>query len=130
MNVNRYVLASLAVLVWTFVVDMLVHGTLLRDIYMATQQLWRPESEFNMPLMMVSQLLFSLALTYVCVRYSGRGFKEGLLCGVSVGLIFAAANLGTFVVMPVPFTLTLGWMLGDLLRCAGAGVVVAVVYKK
>ncbi len=131
MNVNRYVFASLAAFAFVFAFDFLLHGTFLHSIYQETQHLWRPEGETNMAMMVGSELLFSLMFTCMYSRYGvGQNLKEGGRFGLCVGLIFAAVTLGTYCYMPIPFVLTASWMIGDLLRCSGAGVVAALIYKK
>lgn len=131
MNANRYLLASLAALVFVFGFDFLLHANLLHPIYEETLSVWRPKGESNMAVMMVSQLLFVLAAACMFVRYAAnKGVKEGSYFGLSLGTIFAASTLGTYMYLPIPFTLTLAWMVGDLVRCTGAGALFALVYKK
>lgn len=133
MNVKRYFIAVIAVFVFTFAYDFVVHGILLADTYKSLESLWRPEAEMQalMPLMAVAQLLLALIFTFIFTRnYEGNGVGEGLRYGLYAGLLLAAPQVASYVWMPVPVSLTAIWVGGMILWGILAGIVVSLVYKE
>ena len=131
MNTKRFVMATLAVMVVIFAFDFIVHGILLKEAYIRTAELWRPEDEHNMPFMMLSQLLFAGFFTFLFTRnYQKKGVQEGVRYGLYVGALLASIELCKFCYMPVSFGLVFAWMASALIGCVLGGVVVASVYKK
>ncbi len=131
MNTKRYILAALAGFLFLFVFDFIFHAQLMHSLYMETQNVWRHEGEGLMWIMNLSQVLFALASSVFFVRYyQGKGVQEGVRYGLYMGVIFATSTFGTYMFLPVPFMLTAPWMLADILRNLGFGVVLALVYKK
>lgn len=133
MNVKRYFIAVIAVFVFTFAYDFVVHGILLADTYKSLESLWRPEAEMQalMPLMAAAQLLLALIFTFLFTRnYEGGGVGEGLRYGLYAGLLLAAPQIASYVWMPVPVSLTAIWVGGVILWGILAGIVVSLVYKE
>jgi len=55
MNTKNFFLSWLAVFITIFIVDMVIHGKILSDLYHQTANLWRPKNQMNafMPWMML-----------------------------------------------------------------------------
>lgn len=133
MNVKRYIITVIAVFVFTFAYDFVVHGVLLADTYKSLENLWRPEAEMQalMPLMAVAQLLLALIFTFIFTRnYEGNGIGEGLRYGLYAGLLLAAPQVASYVWMPVPASLTAIWVGSVIVWGILAGIVVSLVYKE
>ncbi len=133
MNVKRYVITVIAVFVFTFAYDFVVHGVLLADTYKSLENLWRPEAEMQalMPLMAVAQLLLALIFTFIFTRnYEGNGIGEGLRYGLYAGLLLAAPQVASYVWMPVTASLTAIWVGSVIVWGILAGIVVSLVYKE
>ncbi len=47
MNAKRWLLASVAVVVVIGVLEFLIHGVILSDMYKQTASVWRPEGEMQ-----------------------------------------------------------------------------------
>ncbi len=130
MNTKRCILATIAVFVFVFVSDFLIHGQLLKDIYEQTAHLWRPQSEHNMAFMLASQILFSLVITVIFSRhYEAKGIGEGFRFGLLIGLLLGTIQLGTYCYMPIPLSLTLSWVAASLVKGLGSGLALALTYK-
>ena len=131
MNTKRYFLAVLATFVAIFVVDFIIHGILLTDMYMKTAQLWRSQEEYLMPYMLISHLTFTAVFVFIFTRnYEGKGIGEGLRFGFYIGLLFATMNIGMYSYMPIPFSLIAAWIVASIAKGLIAGAVTSLVYKK
>lgn len=131
MNKKRYVISVLVTFVFVFLYDFLVHGYLLTDLYNQTAQLWRPEEEYKMPFMFMSELGFSAVLAYIfTLNYEGKGIGEGIRFGLCMGMFLGAIEIGKYSYMPIPMVLMLSWVLAALLIGLGSGVVLSLVYKR
>ena len=132
MNTKRFVLTTLAVFGVLFVTDFLIHGVLLEGIYEQTAQLWRPKAEMHGFgwVMLLSQLLFAAALTYVFPKgYERKGAAEGIRYGICISLLFGSHTLGMYAYMPVPPKLIIAWILSMSVQLVLSGVVISVLYK-
>jgi hypothetical protein len=133
LNTTRYLLAALAVFVFTFVFDFVVHGHLLLPLYNETPNLWRtPEDmEANLHWVLISQTLMALVITFLFTRnYEGKGTQEGVRFGLYVGLVLAAPQIGMTAWMPIATTLAFLWAAAAIVYGIGTGVVASLVYKK
>lgn len=67
MSLRRYLLSALALFVFIFMYEMLVHGFILMGVYEATADVWRDftKMEANMPLAMGFQLALSAWTAFV-----------------------------------------------------------------
>jgi len=120
---KKYLLASLGVFVAWAILDFVIHGLLLMDTYQSTASLWRPMEEMNMGLTYLVNALVALAFTGLYV-YHGKGggatagLKFGLVYGLAVGL---GMGFGTFLYMPIPYSLAWGWFLACVVKGAAGG---------
>ena len=129
---KRLVGAVVAVFVAVQVMDFVIHGVLMKDLYASTPQLWRPEAEMKMVLMMLVSLLFVVCFVLVfdlyfkhkCVR---SGLIYGLLLGIGIG---GSMGYGTYSVMPIPYYVALGWFLGTLVELMVAGIITGLILKE
>jgi hypothetical protein len=131
MNKQRYVISLFVVFIFVFIFEYLVHGYLLTDLYNQTKELWRPEEEYKMNFMFMSQLGFSAVLAYIfTLNYEGRGIGEGIRFGLTIGMLLGVIEIGKYGYMPIPMVLMLSWVLASLLIGLGSGVILSLVYKR
>ena len=131
MNKQRYLISALVVFVFMFLYEFLVHGFLLKDIYNQTAALWRPEEEYKMLVMCVSQLGYSAVVAYIfTLHYESKGIGEGIRFGLCIGMLLGVIEIGKYSYMPIPLVLMLSWVLAALLLGLGSGVVLSLVYKR
>lgn len=130
---KKFWIASLAVFFTFAVLDFLIHGLMLRGMYMASAALWRPQEEMMamMPFMYfvtaVSSLAFTAIYAYLVRGASvGAGAKYGLLYGVGVGF---SMGFGTYAMMPLPLGLAWAWFLAYACEATVAGAVAGLVLK-
>jgi hypothetical protein len=132
MNTKRMIFSVIAVFIFIFASDFLIHGKLLSEMYMQTASLWRGEQEIASmrPWMLSGQFLVSLFLGLLLIRmYRGGGCSEGLNSGLLLGLLMVGPNLIMYAVAPYPFEMVLAWIVGNILQFAIAGLIVAAIYR-
>lgn len=132
-NVKRLALTILAVFVFIFASDFLIHTVWLSDTYKSTAHLWRTDEDMkaHFAFMILGQFLIA---KYFCVIFA-KGYEgKGPIEGVRYGLLIALFNLGgmliNFAVTPIPASLTLNWAVACFAQSIGSGVIASLVYKR
>ena len=130
MNTKRFILSALAFFIFSFLLDWLVHGQMLKGIYEQTAHLWRPEDQHNLPFMFFSQAAFAVMFAFIFTRHvEGKGVAEGLRYGLYIGLLIAAIEIGTYCYMPIPLILSVSWAVAAIVKGVIGGAILALVYK-
>ena len=133
MNVKRYVIASIAVFVALMILDFIFHMGLLGPVYEETQHIWRPDNEMmrRMPIGYIFTLLWSFLFCYIFVKgREGKGLIEGVRFGVVMALFISLVqSIGWWIILPVPFKLSIYWFLIGLVEMVILGILVAIIYK-
>ncbi len=136
MNVQRWLLASLAAFVAVVAVEMVVHGMLLADTYKQTAALWRPEAEIgaNMWMMWLGYAIFALFFALIYTRGYERAkpvLGQGLRYGFYMGMAFSPMSVFVaYATQPFPANLAFYWFLDGLAFTVLSGMVVALIYRK
>ena len=134
MNTKRWIQASVMVVVVMWVVESVVHGLILSDLYKQTVSVWRPMGEMEklMPLMWLGYALFAPFFVFLYAKGMepkkeafGQGLRFGLIFGVGLS---AMSNLVWYVILPIPMALAFYWFLDGVAVYAIAGVTVALIY--
>jgi len=117
-------------IVWS-ILDFVIHGMLLQDIYKSTASLWRPMEEMNMTVMHLVTLAYAACFVviysvFVKDRSISNGLKFGLLFGLAAGI---SMGFGSYSYMPIPLSLALSWFAGTLVQSIIAGALVGTVMK-
>ena len=135
MNTKRMALASLAVFVLVAVVDWVVNGVLLTDLYKQTASVWRPDSEIqsNMWLMWLGTLIFAPVFVLIYTKgYEANkpGLGQGVRYGLIVGVLLSAPQcLSWYAVLPIPAVLPVWWFVAGMVESVAAGAATALVYR-
>ena len=136
MNTKRWLLASVAVFVVVAVLEFLIHGVLLSDVYRQTASVWRSDAEMQkmMWIFWVGMLVFApfFALIYAKGYEKGKhGLGQGFRYGLYVGVMLSVMHsFGWYVILPIPLTLAFCWFLGILVEFIAAGVAAGLVYHE
>ncbi|MFT4553503.1 MAG: hypothetical protein ACI9S8_002143 [Chlamydiales bacterium] len=129
MNIKRCAMAALAAFVFVFLYDMLVHGYLLQSLYMETPDLWRPMEEHKFSFMILSQLAYSGMAAYIfTLNYEDGGAPEGIRFGLLIGCLVGSIQIGTQGYLPISTTLTASWVIQEIIRGLGTGIILSLVY--
>ncbi len=132
---KQCLIASIAVFIVFFILDFVLHGILLKDIYQQTAAVWRPEAEMQslMWLMWVGYVIFAPVFVIIYSKgYDpgkaglGQGIKFGFLIGI---LISSLSSLTWYAVLPIPAILCIYWFLGGMVQMIVAGAVVGLLHK-
>ena len=135
MNIKRWLLASVAVLVVIAVLEFIIHGVLLADVYKQTASVWRPEKEMQQMMWMfwLGYLVLApfFALIYVKGYEKGKpGLGQGIRCGLYVGAMLSVAHgFGWYVILPIPLALAFYWFVAILVEFIAAGAAAGLVYR-
>ena len=129
--VMRTIWAVLAIFIAWSILDFFLHRLLLRGTYESTAHLWRPTNEMNILLIyfVVAVLIVCFALIYgllVEEKSLASGIRFGALFGLAIGV---SVGFGTYIHMPIPLTLALGWFLGGWIKAIAAGAIVGALVK-
>ncbi len=134
MNFKKWLLASLIVWILVFLLDLLIHGTILMGYYEQTADRWLSQSEMGarMWAMILGQLLFSLLFCAIYTKgLREGGLAEGIRYGLWIGLLL---NLPVFFIRwsvePLPGALLFLQSLFGLIATVIVGGVLGVVYGK
>lgn len=120
-------MAVLSIFVSWTIIDYVIHGLLLSDLYRQTAQLWRPMPEMNMGLMYAVTMVGALVLVlmfdrFVQTKNKNTAMQFGFLFGLSAG---TSMGFGSFSVMPIPFVMAFVWFLGVVVQGTVAGMLLA-----
>jgi len=130
--VKQIVWSSLAILITWLSFDLLLHRLLLKSIYDASANFWRPMDKLNIPL--IYFVMFVLVGTFVLI-YGFLIEQKSLTVGIKFGALFGlalsiSAGFGTYIHMPIPLRLAWAWFLGGLIKAILAGVIVGLLIKR
>ncbi len=129
---KRFLLAFLAAFVFIFFWGWLYNGVLLKDIYVQTSSLWRPQSEtmslFHWIILGQAILVFAFVMIYAS-GFAGGGIAAGIRLGIMVEILAIGARLMMYAVQPLPGKLVLYWSTGGLIEMIVTGAIVGAIYK-
>jgi hypothetical protein len=128
---KKMIITILLIFISWFVIDFFLHGLILRPIYEATANLWRPNDQMNIPLIYTVTLVLILCFVFIYVLLINpksllAGFKYGVILGIITG---TASGFGTYLHMPVPLKLAIIWFFGGLVKAIVAGLILGVMIK-
>ena len=132
-NVKSCAIAVVAVFVFIFLSDWVIHGQLLAGIYETTPELWRSKEAMKdfFLYMLIGQLIIADVFTFIYARGSeGKGWCEGLRFGILMGFLFSGGTLIWYAVVPYSQTLLWSWIGGNFFQTIGAGTIAGLIYKK
>ncbi len=112
--------------------DYLIHGVILRSAYEATKDLWRPDMNEKMWIMVPVTAIWSVLFTLLFIKgYEARGLMEGVRFGLLIGLFTSIPMAyGTYAVLPIPYSLAFQWFVYGTAQCILLGVVVALIWGR
>lgn len=136
MNKKRWFWASIVVFIIIFALEYLFNNVCLKNIYLATAHLWRPEAELSrlLPLAWAGYLVMAFFFTFIYAKgYEAKPsvLGEGLRYGLVIGLFISVPTAGMcYIFMPVPLKLAVYWFIMGMVEFLAAGAAVGLIYKK
>jgi hypothetical protein len=129
---KRFLFAFLAAFVFIFFWGWFYNGVLLKDVYMQTSSLWRPQSE-TMSLfhwIILGQAILVLAFVMIYASgFAGGGVAAGIRLGIMLEILAIGARMMMYAVQPLPGKLILYWSVGGLIEMIVTGAIVGAIYK-
>ena len=135
MNLKRFWIAFVVVLILLFVTDWIVHGEILMSAYESegVKEAFRPAEEMqsNMWIMWVMYLVWSFFFVFIFVKgYENKGIIEGIKYGIYIGLFYSLVSAyGNYAVYPIPYSLAFQWFVFGLVQAVIFGIAAALIYK-
>lgn len=131
MNWKRFLAASLAVFVAVQALEFGFNELFMKGANESLKTLWRQQMASRMWVMYVLSALIALLFTYIFIKgREGKGIAEGVRFGIIIWLFFSVPmNVSMWVMLPIPHTIVLRWLLFGFLEMLAAGILVAVIYK-
>jgi hypothetical protein len=133
MNIKRYVLATLAMFIFVFLYEWLVHGVILMSVYEETPKVWRDFSEMSskMPLAMGLQFLFSAWCAFVFTQfYPNGGLNEGIRFGIYFGVFAGILTASWYLWLPIAAKLGWSWFISGVVEGIGSGCILGLIYRE
>lgn len=126
---KRVAIGTVAVFVIWSACDYLIHGVLLKNAYLATIQLWRPETEMKLGLMRVVTFLAAAAFTLLyALLISPKNMKTALIYGALFGFVSGVTmGYGSYAVMPITYPIAITWFLGMIIEALLGAAALAVI---
>ncbi len=132
-NLKRLTAAIVAVFVYIFISDMVIHAWLLAGAYAATASAWRSQEQMQafFPWMLFGQFIIAKYFVILFAKgYEGKGIPEGVRFGALMGLFCIGGNFIQYSVYPISLTVVLSWCALGLLQSILGGVIASLIYKK
>lgn len=132
-NTKNFVISVIAVFIFMFAYDWLVHSQLLMPLYMETPNLWRPDAEMQalFPWSIGIDLAKAALIAYLFTQhYEARGMGEGVRFGLYIGALLGLMQLAAYTYLPVSLNLGLAWFFVYLLQGLGAGLILSLTYRR
>jgi hypothetical protein len=129
---KRFILAFVAAYIFIFLWGWLLNGVLLRDIYLQTPNLWRPQSEtmslFHWIIIGQALVVFAFVMIYAS-GFAGGGVRAGIQLGIMLELAAIGMRLAIYAVQPFPGKLILYGSVSGLIEMIIVGAIVGAIYK-
>ena len=131
-NIGRFLLAWLAVLVVLIGIDYPFHVYVVDHLYEQTANLWRTSAEMKEYGLITILAYIVMAKVFVYIYH--LGYKTGGLCGglgygALIGIFVACFAGWAYVVLPLPAELAIWWAVECVVLYAAMGLAVALTYK-
>lgn len=133
MNVNRYVIGSIVVFVYLFVIEWLFHGVIMNSWYQENLSLMRSRADAGSfaVWMILGFLVLAFGFCYVFTKgYENKGLAEGIRYGLYVAFAFSISmTLVNYSVFPWPAKWVIAWIIGGIIIMVLAGLIFAAIYR-
>lgn len=132
MNSKRLFISILSSFAFVFAYEFVFHGILLKSMYQATMEAWRPESEMMqfMPVAAFSQFWFATIFCLIFVKFcSDKTLSTSVQFGSFMGIFAGAMQFGYYPYMPITLSLAVAWVIGSLVEGTCLGFILAKTYK-
>lgn len=127
---KKILIGFVAVFVTLEVLDMIIHGAILGNTYMAMQNVWRPDMMNKLWILHFVKIVTAFFFALIFSKgYESKGIMEGVRYGFYVGMIVSSGfAFGSYASYSIHYQLALQWFFFSLVEYIIAGVVIALVF--
>jgi len=131
MNWKRLLAAALVVYVATMGIEFVLNVLFMKSANEQLKNLWRPDMGSKIWLMYVFGALTAFLFAFIFVKgRENKGLAEGVRFGLIMWLfITVPMNVAWWVMLPIPHSVLVRWILFGLLEMLVSGILVAAIYK-
>ena len=128
---KKVLIGFVAVFVTLEVLDMIIHGAILMNTYMAMQNVWRPDMMNKMWVLHFVKIVTAFFFALIFSKgFENKGIMEGVRYGFYVGMIVSSGfAFGSYASFSIHYPLALQWFFYSLAEYIIAGVVLALVFQ-
>ena len=124
-------LGGLGAFAFVFLFECVVHGFLMKGLYETTMNVWRPQAESNVAVMLLSQFLFSMAVAFFYpIVGPDKECKKATPFGFGLGLVLAMPQIASYSYLPIPISISLLWAVAAFAKAFGSAFVVAKIFNR
>lgn len=132
MNFKRYILAVIALFVFIFAYESVVHGMVLINIYKETPNIWRTYDEMVSfaPFNHIVMAILALWITFIFTRfYNTGGIKNGFKFGIYMGILAGIQAAGALFYLPISEVLAGAWFITYVIESTIGGLIIGSIYR-
>lgn len=132
MNFKRYILAVVALFVFIFAYESVVHGMVLINIYKETPNIWRTYDEMVSfaPFNNIVMAILALWITFIFTRfYRTGGLKNGFKFGIYMGVLAGIQAAGALFYLPISEVLAGAWFITYVIESTIGGLIIGSIYR-
>ena len=133
MNIKRFLFAFVALFLFMFGYETLIHGFLLKNVYLETPTIWRSYAQMMsyIPFNTIIMGLIALWLTFIFTRlFKEGGVKNGLRFGLYFGVLSGIQAAGAYYYLPISIMLAGYWFIAYVLESIIGGYLIGLIYRK
>jgi hypothetical protein len=129
---KRLLMATIAIFVFAFLFDYVLHGVLLKNDYALVKSLYRPDEEIKLGIMALGYLVWAFGVAWLYSKgvESKDWMGQGLRFGLALACVWLVPSyLGNYATQPLPGMLIVKALAGDTVNALACGLVAAAVYR-
>lgn len=134
-NCKSACITAVALIIIYVLLNVLIHGVMLKDMYMQTASIWRPETEMNslMCYMLIGEAIFAFFFAMIfAAGYDANkgGLGQGMRFGFLMACLIAPSMaLCWYTILPIPVMLAVYWFIADFVCMIVLGAAAGLIYK-
>lgn len=132
MKIKRFITAIVALFVFIFLYEFIVHGVLLTHIYSETPTIWRSQADMIsfFPFNVTVMIAFAIWITFIFTRlFKEGGWRNGVRFGIYFGILSGIQAAGAYYYLPISAVLAGYWFIVNFLECLIGGFIIGAIYR-
>ena len=133
MNMKRFLSAMVVLFLFMLGFETLVHGVLLKHIYLQTPSIWRsyPDMKAYVPFNTLMMVVIAVWVTFIFTRlFKEGGIENGLRFGLYFGVLSSMQAAGAYFYLPISSSLATYWFMSYLVESLVGGFLIGLIYRK